>query len=540
MTGETIVETYRMIIVDDEQVIRNGLKSVVDWAELGYEIAGAFASASEALAWLAKHPADVLLADICMPGTDGLELIRRAKAVRNDLVAVILSGYDNFEFARAAIDCGVFGYLLKPVREEQVEELFCRLKNLLDERAQQRVNSSIIIESDAVRQLNLLLRHSAIDPSGLQRLLTAFPSLNNFGKARVLLLEVLPSEQYHDRDSVEQVTVSVLQEITTRLCGTFPIIRLADRPAFAVVITGSELGTLDSARESFVLISDLVARRSGLRLSGSVGCAVERIDALHIALKSAETVLNRRRYEGIGHLIEYDGTRVEHSPDDSYIFDNSDLGVVFVRAVVEGDRMAVQDTARQLFGRLIDARVGDTRLAETWVRAFIDRVATQLRSWGVSVELVRKHLYAGLDKSLTMPTYAIAADVLAEAFTTFLDCAGAFRSDPCNATIIDAVDFIRTNLANDVSLEQLADRAKMSPSYFSRLFKHVVGENFKDYLIARRLEFAKQRLRDSSDKVYAVAEAAGFRDHHYFSDVFKRKTGVTPLEYRHRSKTTAS
>lgn len=133
MSVVPITRRYRVIIVDDELVIRNGLRSVVDWDALGFDIVGVFASAAETLDWLESNPADVLLADICMPGMDGLELIKQAKLRRVGLTAVVLSGYDNFEFARTAIDRGVFGYLLKPVRESQLQSLFTRLRQELDE-----------------------------------------------------------------------------------------------------------------------------------------------------------------------------------------------------------------------------------------------------------------------------------------------------------------------------------------------------------------------------------------------------------------------
>ncbi|TVR67478.1 MAG: response regulator [Spirochaetaceae bacterium] len=535
MSTEPVAGKYQVVIVDDELVIRNGLRSVVDWGTLGFEIAGVFGSASELLEWLPTGTADVLLVDICMPGMDGLQLIGNAKACRKGLVPVVLSGYDNFEYAQAAIDRGVYGYLLKPVREAQLEELFHRLRRLLDDRARHQALDTAVAESDAARQLMLLLHEGTIDPSGLQRLLVAYPTLSHFPSARIMVMEIVPARYCAEESSIDGKIRAALEDLEAWLRQVCPAVRLPDRPIIPVVFTGDEQESLRIARDCFRRAEAMISDRD-VTLSAAVGRPAGRLDELHFSMVSAESELQRRRYEGTGILIEPGEDRRQTPIHEDVEYGELDDFAGFAHAVVETDPDTAQQVIRHLFSNLTDECVSDLRLVETRIWSFIEQVSSQLTLYGIPAEIARRQLYTAFERSLSWPTYAIAAEAMDVEVEKFLGVTEGYRHDPRNAAIMDAVRFIRANLAEDISLEQLAERAQMSNSYFSRLFKHVVGEKFKDYLINNRLAAAKQRLSETSDKVYAVAESVGFRDHHYFSDVFKRKIGVTPLEYRHRSR----
>ena len=127
---------YRVIIADDERVVRTGLQIVVDWNGLGFEIAGSAQNGEEALQMLLRHKADVLLADIRMPGLDGLQLAKKVKELEMPTEIVLVSGYRDFEYARQAVSLGVRDYLLKPVDEVALQDLLKRIRADLDERSQ--------------------------------------------------------------------------------------------------------------------------------------------------------------------------------------------------------------------------------------------------------------------------------------------------------------------------------------------------------------------------------------------------------------------
>jgi two-component system response regulator YesN len=129
---ETKTRNYGVLIVDDEEIIRNGLSRTVDWSGLGFSVVGTAENGEKALEFLRDNDADAVLADIRMPKLSGLELARKLKESRPGIRVVILSGYDTFKYAQEAIDHGVFSYLLKPSKAEDIDEVFTRLRHALD------------------------------------------------------------------------------------------------------------------------------------------------------------------------------------------------------------------------------------------------------------------------------------------------------------------------------------------------------------------------------------------------------------------------
>lgn len=123
---------YKLILVDDEIEIRNGLKNYFPWHDIGFEVVGTFGNAQQALNYIAQNDVDVVLTDIKMPVMDGIELIRRIKELNADIECILLSGYKEFEYAKSAMELGVKNYIVKPTKYQQLCEVFTKLHMELD------------------------------------------------------------------------------------------------------------------------------------------------------------------------------------------------------------------------------------------------------------------------------------------------------------------------------------------------------------------------------------------------------------------------
>ena len=532
-------ERYRLLIVDDERVIREGLMSVVDWTALGFEVGGVFASAQSALKALEEREAHALLVDIKMPGLNGLDLISRARARYPHLLAVVLSGYDSFEYARSAIDCGVFGYLLKPVREHQLIEIFQRVRSTLDDRESARAREEALAQTDASVQLLHLLKEGSVTPMGLQRLLAAEPRLASFDAARVMRIELVPRsvDPWDQRESRRQqrqcefgLALAALEPVTHRFGAVAP--DPGDR-AILVVLTGSGDAILARAQELFSATRDAMTSCVLVTSASALGRPVSKLDELRGSLVSASATMQRRRCDGVLGLLISDESEDEHSSGSGR--SHSDLADRFAAAVSRSSVEDAEGVVAAFFDRLCESRITDGVMADALIRSLIDGIARRLSMHGIPQPFTAARLAALFAEAREWVTYRETAAMVAQGIPSFFAETAEYRSDPRNAAIISTVDHIREHLADDLAQEALADRCAMSVSYFSRLFKHVVGENFKDYLVNRRLDAARRQLRTTTLKVYEIAEAVGYRDQQYFSDVFKRKVGVTPLEYRNRA-----
>ena len=126
---------YRLMIVDDEYEIRNGLRSYFPWDHVGFEVAADFGSAAEALAYLREQPVDAVLTDVRMPDMDGLEMIRAIRRRGLNMPIVVVSGYREFDYAQQAMACGVRHYVVKPTRTQNLIDVFTQVRKELDEAA---------------------------------------------------------------------------------------------------------------------------------------------------------------------------------------------------------------------------------------------------------------------------------------------------------------------------------------------------------------------------------------------------------------------
>src|SRR6056297_635436 len=143
---------YRILIVDDEEMIRQGLTQIIDWKEIGFEIAGTARNGSKAIDIILKEPINVVILDIKMPKMNGLEVSRYLYENFPSIKIIILSGYAEFEYAQKTINYNVFSYLLKPSRKDTIKELFLRLKDEMDN---ERVESNLQSKGEYLEIKNL-------------------------------------------------------------------------------------------------------------------------------------------------------------------------------------------------------------------------------------------------------------------------------------------------------------------------------------------------------------------------------------------------
>ncbi|MFP4302327.1 MAG: helix-turn-helix domain-containing protein, partial [Spirochaetaceae bacterium] len=516
---------YRLIIVDDEEVIRNGLRSVVDWEALGFTVVGTFPNGNAALGYLRKQKIDVVLADIRMPRLSGLDLARIVMVDMPETLVVILSGYDEFHYAQEAIDLNVFKYLLKPIKEAQLTEVFTKLKDTLDNR-DPRADTGHRLEA---------LREQAMEQwisSGIRSPLP--PSVNGSleglqaGGRSVLLLEPRANGAAQEEQpdllgfcaTLRRVFADSVPESELR---TF-ILRNGVR--LVVVLAGNPQ---DLAEELFEIAQEEASTYPGLTLSAAIGPSVEEEEKVPLSFLGAERTLARRMYLGLGRLIhpeEGDHSEVER-PIQLSVEGMAD-------ALVTGSRNRIAETLREAFSQLREARIISPETVRTVLLSLMVRLKERLLSSAPAVAAALPedaHLQRELEDSCCL-------DEFHSRISTMLDSALRTAGDGSglrSAVITSAVRLIQGNYATDLSLDDVAREVEVSAGYLSRLFKQVTGETFKGYLTRIRMQEAKRLLSESGSKIYEIAEAVGYNDQHYFSEVFRKETGLSPMEYRNRA-----
>ena len=526
------MELYRVLLVDDEEDIREGISRKMDWLGLGFSLVGEAANGQDALELAESLRPDVILTDIKMPFMDGLELCRiltdRLPAAR----FVVFSGFDAFEYAKQAIQMNVVEYILKPINADELSAVLRRLKDQLDrERAERRnvelIGSRYMDNLPVLRELfyaNLLDGH--IEP-GTERERAARLDIDLQGEEWAVGLAYIGSDR---RDALSTLSIQNLLEETLT----------ADRCKLSLY--NDWVAVIVSLTESFPIydlirvldrVCTLAASYLGLTLTVGVGAPCKELSGMARSAAEARTALEYRSMVGRGQVI-YIG---DLEPDGGQVltFEEADERTL-TAAVRLGSEQEVRDAAAALAGKIREANpsAGQYNL---FLMELVTHLMKMTRRSGVGVEEVFGTGFSLPIQDSALPSLEELEGWCAERYLRLWTLIRRRQTDSAGQTVETAKEYIRQHYAeSDLSVEKLCAYLHLSSTYFSTLFKRETGTSFTAYVTTVRMEAAAEAIRGTEEKTYLIAQRCGYEDPNYFSYVFKRHFGVTPTKYRSEGK----
>ena len=526
------MELYRVLLVDDEEDIREGISRKMDWLGLGFSLVGEAANGQDALELAESLRPDVILTDIKMPFMDGLELCRiltdRLPAAR----FVVFSGFDAFEYAKQAIQMNVVEYILKPINADELSAVLRRLKDQLDrERAERRnvelLRSRYMENLPILRELfyaNLL--DGRIEP-GTERERAAHLDIDLQGEEWAVGLAYIGSDR---RDALSTLSVQKLLEesLTADRC------RLTlYNDWVAVIVSLTESFTIYDLIRVLDRVCTLAASYLGLTLTVGVGAPCKELSGMARSAAEARTALEYRSMVGRGQVI-YIG---DLEPDGGQVltFEEADERTL-TAAVRLGSEQEVRDAAAALAGKIREANpsAGQYNL---FLMELVTHLMKMTRRSGVGVEEVFGTGFSLPIQDSALPSLEELEDWCAERYLRLRTLIRRRQTDSAGQTVEAAKEYIRQHYAeSDLSVEKLCAYLHLSSTYFSTLFKRETGTSFTAYVTTVRMEAAAEAIRGTEEKTYLIAQRCGYEDPNYFSYVFKRHFGVTPTKYRSEGK----
>ena len=524
---------YSVLIVDDEDVIREGLKQVIDWQELGFSITSTAPNGEKALEILQTSPPDVILADVRMPKISGIELAEKVREVYPQIRVIILSGYDNFKFAQAAIRYGVYHYLLKPCQEEEIRSVFGRLKQELDQERERRTT-----EEETRRRL---LRHEAEEvlqgerPPDQARTLLDWIERFTGASAAILHLWLCPDGFNADGRCEAHAPMPEDGDLETLLRGKSEI------PRLIIVPTGRHQlgGILFASHESVDAEAEEVFEEIRRSLIDYGYCD---IFGAYTSLTPAEGWLAQNHYENLAEAMRLINRRtpgelfhVETLPAPPSEAPRLASPAPLVQLICEtpaGGENAVFDHLAALRDQFYEAENLTMERIEEWCRELTTTLTEKLGGCGIGVEGEIEDFLGAVETYRSCLTLESLFRLLRRLTESARRRRTERQRNALSKNVREALREIDTRYGENISLEEISRGLGLSAPYLSRLFKRELGVNFRDYLLDKRIEIARRMLTGTTEKVYAVAEAVGYPDQHYFSELFKRKTGFSPLEFR--------
>lgn len=529
----------KLLIADDEMLMRLAIRSLMNWKERGIEIIGEASNGKEAYDLALSREPDLILTDIKMPVMDGLQLIREVSKALPSCKFVVLSNFDEFRYVREAMQLGAVDYLIKSeVSPAGVDELLKSVKQKVREdkgRTRALAFNSDYWQSLAHMKENLFKdiisgllseKEARIQAKNLdvrirpERLTVVKLRIDDFHEVRKKYVE-------QDEKLLRFSIVNILEEIIPGRWKKEIVIENSAEYLLIVNLTEEiKVAGREELEQLCASIRETVKDFMNLSLSIGIGPVVFSLRELRTAYRRADRAMRRRFFEGTGHILfdedslpEYENKLLGDLPEEK--------AYAFLNVLEEGDEVKAigfLDRFRDGFAYCrTDERVvreAYIRLAEAVCACQSYRNHTLISSSGASPfeALLLEETLEGLHHVLTSFTRRI---FLAE---------GGHEEQLSYAE--RAVQMIQRYYAEDISLQSVASQINVNPSYLSRVFKQEKGENFISYLTRVRIERAKVFLESRKYKVYEVADKVGYHNYTYFSKIFKKIVGVSPEEFR--------
>lgn len=502
---------YTVLLVDDEEMVTQGLSRFVPWEDTGFTVAGTASSADKALAFLEKTPVDLVITDITMPVTSGLSLIASLNEKHPGIKTVILSGYSDFNYAQQAIRLGALDYLTKPINFGAIRSVLERVRAKLDEESQRSGSSS---------RLQEVLTHAVI-----LNICNGLPFEQ--AKAALYLDTTCPITAVRISCLEKQPLPEDLHPVLSQSMGACQMVSPAENEILCV---------LEGSRSQSDVLRSLQALAEqacvgGFHMCIGVSQQFQSYADLRMASLQAAKAMRYQKARNSSGVTPFRTVR------EMYLNTKEAAEAQITRLASSLSSPDSRATLVRDFTAALTAMETRPDFSFTMARQFCTELLMELDT--PLQDLVPKdyphHTY--LSEALMDVLSARNLHEIREYMVGYLQKLLQDLSqldEAQNAVeLIDRVKkYIQTHFAENLTLSVLSEIFFVCPAYLSRLFKKKTGINFVDYLTNLRMEKAKEFLAIPSLKVYTVAEMVGYENPRYFSRLFKDSTGISPQEYR--------
>ena len=528
---------YKVFLVDDEIVVREGIRDNVNWDQTSFTLVGEAPDGEMALPLIQEIKPDILITDIKMPFMDGLQLSRFIRKSMPWIKIMILSGHDEFNYAKEAISIGVTEYLLKPISSSdlikslnkvaaQIEEEKTERESLEKIRCQLKSNTSLL-KDQFLNELAL----------GMVKSVEAIERCNQFSIniiAKYYLVEIIEAEIKDSTNSREQHSQylkmeSIISGIVDQNTDIISFKRNMEETV--LVFKGDSTIELEENAYSFAQsIKYEVERNTGYLLTIGIGNPRERIHGISESFMEADTAKNYKYVFGRNKIIGIRDIKADGVSSNDLIKLNK---MSIIEYLKYGTKANIQEYLSDYIECLSEPRLKS--LIYTYY-AFMDIVMTSARfvkDLGGDIETIVPEI-ATLEKILEcLDSVAKFQEYAEKIVAKVFDFRDSKVESRYSSIIGKAKEYISSNYFNpEITLNSLASFVNISPSHFSTIFSQETGQTFIEYLTLTRIKKAMELLKTSNKKSSEIAYAIGYNDPHYFSYLFKKVTGLTPKEYR--------
>ena len=538
----------KVFLVEDEMVIRRGIKNSIDWEKEGYIFCGEASDGELAYPMIIKEKPDILITDIRMPFMDGLELCKLVKKELQNIKILILSGYDEFDYAKEAIRLGVTEYLLKPISSGKLLEALNGVSESIrrekEDKDLVRKYMEEMRENTEHEKQKFFEQMIAGNLSMADALETGKKYEMNLsaGMYNLLLFRFTLGEENRKSGELLGEAEYAIEKLTERLEYVFEFQRGVEGWAFLLMADNEEQMS-ERVKELSKDLEEIMKNYSTIAYFGGIGQPVARLRELEESFREAERALAARFTMELNRIISVEDIRMAQNVDTLDDIEITSFGEIEkTRTMLE---KFLNNGAEDEIDEFVDVYINELpeeNLKSVLMRQYIIMDAyIVMMSFCEKIEGIEGEMQAQseeLKNSMkTIQTLEEIKNYIRMLLKKIIGVRDTISGRRYSDIIEIAKDQIRkTYMSDEISLNTIAAEVGMSPSYFSSIFSKEMGKTFVEYLTEIRMDRAKELLMCSSMKTSEIGYEVGYKDPHYFSYIFKKTQNCTPKEFRARGK----
>jgi len=532
----------KVIIADDEENVCQLIRGLIDWNSLGMEVVGVAHNGVEALDMIKALSPELMITDIRMPGYDGLEMIQRAKIIKDDLDFIIISGYSHFEYAQNAIKYGVGDYLLKPIKKDDFLAALNKMRDRYIQRTEQLSNEERLknqLKIDAIKLRSnlfterLLKKGMTTEDQTLDTINETYHFFFQPGLFQVCAVKIDCGfeDQYNNTIQIlEEKVMRILNSLLKEHCHEMEI--YADDSVTYCVLNFDAIHKKTIRKQMKAVFDDLMVQKVAFEqheFTIAAGTVVDDVKQLKESFRTVRYAVGQRLLLGTGRFIEDITMHVESQKEGALL---AELNKTMGAALEVLDKDAVMNCILGLKQQIETENLLSGQEIVSLSHHVCEMYLTHLRNNQIQIqygdEFYEKFCIHADRCSSIGQLFEYLSVMVGESLEVIIEDKRQLDTKPIRL----AKQYIQQNYMKPISLEEVSSYVGFNPTYFSTLFKKENGSNFVDYISEIRMNNAKELLRETNLNIAVICDRVGYNDLKSFTKSFKKNVGLKPNEYR--------
>lgn len=530
---------YKVFLVEDEYIMREGIKNNIDWTAHGYEFCGEAGDGELAFPMIQKLKPDIVISDVKMPFVDGLELSRLIKKDMPWIEIILLSGYEEFEYAKEGIKIGIARYLTKPISgDDLIKEIDMVAEQIEEKRKEREVLEKYNreMEENQIQERKKLFQYLVTGNMSVPELLDMSEKLQIDISAiwyNIVLVHIQPTNK--DASEFSSRMVYVEEKLKQFEIENDVIFFDRNLDGKAILVKADTKEDLEIKKDKIIEnVKRIVSPYAHIRYFGGIGKPVNRMRELSDSFEAASHAMAHRYLVSDSIFLNGENLKSQKSVDvdgfdiSKVSYDNIDRNK-FREFLKCGELDDVSYFVDEYF-EAMDSNAFRSKMFRQYITMDIYFCVSEFLN---SMQIPKEEIDELTITIEVMESEEMALNYIKHVITKAIEHRQTIASDKYGDIVQQVIKYIEENYADeDLSLNVLAEQVNFSPSYLSMIFSQQTGQTIIKQLTDVRMQKAKELLRCTGKRSGEISMEVGYKDPHYFSYLFKKTQGMTPSKYR--------